>query len=671
MPITFICPQCQCKMTVPDALAGKRGKCSKCKGVVIVPDANGAVSSAPPAAVNGEAVSTPATASPPIAARTTAPPPAAAPRSVPASRPAASAPPANAAANAPESKSAPSTPPPSQADAPPDNHANLDDAAMEVLADEPAAVEAAKDANVIEFECPMCNEPLKMPVDLGGKKAPCPECRRIIAVPVPRPERRSSWRDTSPNLPSAARRPVEAAPEGAWGAKTAGAISDETREAAGLIQHREKPKTTLEKLYPYVVYGGPVLLVLLGLLYGWHRSVANTEKQALDFAFHFTEDDKTRAAIGADGLAALHGNSALYTLRGKRPGCAVQAREQLTRAVALAGASRNPECDALLIDLIEVPLELGGGTNELAGDTHLKWDDAHKLLRTTLTALTAPAARLEGMRRACVGLVERNQSRRVLPLTAQVYAGGGVAANCEALGVIGLELLRLGKKDEAAQAADQAEALFAQQKEKERALLPASMVALAIALERPEPKSTENDFEGVIVGRADGWARRGDLTKARAAIRDASTGPLRLRAWVALIAAAADTGKVDADDVNRAVAQVRDGAAGQPWVVLRLIDVCLRSGVPAEPVLPAAQALAPWGRLLVLRSRLAASRAQEPADVLEAFPANSLAGRVARIDLSRHNIRSTKSWASTVNTWDEAAHAFGSLGVALGMQTDK
>src|SRR5262249_57081102 len=37
MPIKFSCPHCKCTMTVADALAGKRGKCPKCKGVISVP----------------------------------------------------------------------------------------------------------------------------------------------------------------------------------------------------------------------------------------------------------------------------------------------------------------------------------------------------------------------------------------------------------------------------------------------------------------------------------------------------------------------------------------------------------------------------------------------------------------------------------------------------------
>src|SRR5271157_2981888 len=96
MPITIVCPQCQCKMTVPDALAGKRGKCSKCKGVVTVPatGVNGAASAAPPAAADADGAkppaaasdrASPAPASPPIADRTANGPPAAKNPAAPAS----------------------------------------------------------------------------------------------------------------------------------------------------------------------------------------------------------------------------------------------------------------------------------------------------------------------------------------------------------------------------------------------------------------------------------------------------------------------------------------------------------------------------------------------------------------------------------------------------------
>jgi hypothetical protein len=70
----------------------------------------------------------------------------------------------------------------------------------------------------------------------------------------------------------------------------------------------------------------------------------------------------------------------------------------------------------------------------------------------------------------------------------------------------------------------------------------------------------------------------------------------------------------------------------------------------------------------MLRAKLAASRSAESADVLEKFSENSLAGRVARLELSRHNMRRDSGWFNTVKSWPDPARAFGSLGVAQAMQ---
>src|SRR5262245_43526259 len=45
---------------------------------------------------------------------------------------------------------------------------------------------AAQEAATFEFECPQCGESVKMGREFAGKNAPCPECRRIIKVPLPK-----------------------------------------------------------------------------------------------------------------------------------------------------------------------------------------------------------------------------------------------------------------------------------------------------------------------------------------------------------------------------------------------------------------------------------------------------------------------------------------------------
>src|SRR6516164_3158746 len=57
--------------------------------------------------------------------------------------------------------------------------------AASALADDHSAATATTVAGTIDFNCPNCDEAIQMSTDLGGKQAPCPECRRIIKVPMP------------------------------------------------------------------------------------------------------------------------------------------------------------------------------------------------------------------------------------------------------------------------------------------------------------------------------------------------------------------------------------------------------------------------------------------------------------------------------------------------------
>src|SRR5438067_2138278 len=80
---------------------------------------------------------------------------------------------------------------------------DLEELAAAALAEEkaPAKVDEPK---FIEFTCPQCDEPVKMPVDLEGKQAPCPACRRIIKVPLLVKREKTDWRKADSRLPTGA-----------------------------------------------------------------------------------------------------------------------------------------------------------------------------------------------------------------------------------------------------------------------------------------------------------------------------------------------------------------------------------------------------------------------------------------------------------------------------------
>ena len=56
------------------------------------------------------------------------------------------------------------------------------------------------------FKCEWCDEEVKLPIELAGKQAQCPnpECRRIIKVPLPKVAEKKDWRKMDRQGPAAA-----------------------------------------------------------------------------------------------------------------------------------------------------------------------------------------------------------------------------------------------------------------------------------------------------------------------------------------------------------------------------------------------------------------------------------------------------------------------------------
>ncbi len=552
---------------------------------------------------------------------------------------------------------------------------DADAAAADVFADGPEVAE--KTAERIEFNCPQCDEPLKMAIDMGGKRAPCPECRRIISVPMPKKDQKKGWRDTGPNLPAGAKREEQAAPEGAWDGK-ASAVGHEALEEAGVIKEKFKPLTLLQKTGPYLVIGTPALIVILGGLFLWQYFSRVSEKKALDTALASAKSDVGKRALGSDGLIAVHGYAGKYYLRSQvrgganTPGAATLAREQYGKVVSMAGSGHTLAGDALLGEIALWQLDLEGTPVEIADDQKLKWTDTQKITRSTLATIHSRSGKLAGLRGVVAGLVAQGHTPAVLPMTFALYPTKG-ADRSKAIAVAGLELLRLGKKDEATKAYDEAAAPFAGKKT--RPALSAAVVALAVALERKPPVPADNepitDSNQRGIGMADGLARLGKLAEAREANKLSEGGGIRFQALVALADGAYSTKQGEAADLDAALAGVHAGAPD--WVYLRLVELSLDADIDTARIEPVVAAitdsdLRAWARLLIYRKRLKASKAIEGEDGLGKLSPNTLGGLVARLEMAWHNTRRDGSWGKAVNAWEEAPKATGSLGVALGMQ---
>src|SRR6185312_8728743 len=99
----------------------------------------------------------------------------------------------------------------------------------------------------IDLNCPYCDEAIHFSVDLAGKKAPCPECKRIIKVPELVKKEPKDWRKADPRGPAGARPTDQPAPEGAWGSVAASAVGKQSLVEAGVIPQKKPPRTLWQK----------------------------------------------------------------------------------------------------------------------------------------------------------------------------------------------------------------------------------------------------------------------------------------------------------------------------------------------------------------------------------------------------------------------------------------
>jgi hypothetical protein len=546
-----------------------------------------------------------------------------------------------------------------------------------MFSDEPPPPEPVE-VKAIELNCPFCDEKIQFASDLAGKRAPCPECKHIIKVPELVKKDPKDWRKVEARGPSGARLPDQPAPEGAWGSTAASNVSKKALEEVGVIPTAQEPRTRWQKArWPVLGVAALLVLSLCGWMgYRWwnHRAA----DRALDSALAYASSEQGSKEATPTGQAALYLGAGEYYLRKQLdPDTTTSARNQFGRALAmLKTATPGNERDALLGDLAVAAIELGGEGEEARKGLRVSWEDTQKLLGATLRDIQNPDARREAVRAVVAQLLARDQGRRVLPLVGQVYPTAD-ADKSAALAVVGLELLKSNDKPSAEKAADEALGLYSG---KQPPPVRAEVIALALVLQKKLPTLGEGpeDKANEHIGKIEALARQeqGEKARQQAASKEFDE-EVQFRAWLALATVAADNKSTDHADLEATLKMAETSQRGKPelsWALLRLTKMAIAAGLPDERVLSLADQVADRSlrgraKLAVFRARLAAKSTQifeeSAADKIEP---SSLARGLAAQALARHNTRLQSSWAATVQSWQPPLKAFGSLGVALGLQ---
>src|SRR5262249_55944678 len=151
-------------------------------------------------------------------------------------------------------------------------------------------------------------------VALAGKQAPCPnpECRRIIKVPALAKQEKIDWRNTTPGVPTGARRPTEPAPEGAGGSTSKTIVSKEALQGADALPTRRPPVPWAEGVRGGLRACAALVLVGLGALWAINWLGGKKQEKLLGKAL--------AAASQKDGplkeqAAVVHYAAGLYHLR--------------------------------------------------------------------------------------------------------------------------------------------------------------------------------------------------------------------------------------------------------------------------------------------------------------------------------------------------------------------
>jgi hypothetical protein len=444
----------------------------------------------------------------------------------------------------------------------------------------------------IDFACPMCDEKISLSADLAGKRAPCPECRRIIKVPLLEKTGPKDWRKVDVRNPLIRDSKGEEAPEGAWGSAVGGGrVSRQALLEAGALPVVKEKWTARQWFHRSALGVSLVLVVAIGAWAILHFGAQSRKSGA------FAQAEKLVAECKDPLTAAeVYRGLGVYQIRAEKPvgdnNSAAAARDQFRKARAklTEEGKDSTERDLILIDLALDQVDLGSDSDDAQRrGIRLPWDKVVPELRQTLQDIKSSDARLEGLRQVERKLIDLNLSNIAVSLRDQVLDPND-PNRAEALAQFGL--LQIDQKDQAnaqANQALQAAAAIKKNPKAPQAPLPPSLVALLVALDRKDVKELPSTPpKGKLplelrIGFAWGLAYRGQVGEARAVALADGPDSHQLQALIALISALVDK-KADIDvDFTKAEglaepALKEKDSTVTPWTLYQLVSLGVRGG---------------------------------------------------------------------------------------------
>jgi hypothetical protein len=587
--------------------------------------------------------------------------------------------------------------------------ANPDEFAAAALSEPavPVPVKTEKETEVapVKVKCPHCDFENTFEARMAGKNAPCQndDCRKIIKVPLQEKAEAKDWRKVGRAAPSMARVDTEPGMEGAWGVAQQTAVSREAlKEAEAIGGPVEEEGPNWRKRIVRIA----VALVLMGLIgygifYGVRRWNRGQERRTMETALKLaTNPEESKLKPEQAGLIFLFAaEQAEHQKRwAEAKDYLEQARGRLKGNVS-ESAQQSPENSLALLDVALRIADLAGTKEELQAEQRLDWQKARldEAMRQTVQLLPQDASNDVRDLHAIIfrELVRKMEARGQFDACKLIVNQNCHDDRSEVLAAMGLEMLSQGHRDRAEQLAKEAYPETAAQ-----APQAPSLIALWLAIGSPDspdkskeakaraqaiaPEPAKNQSFTPIqrIGWAAGWARQGDLEKARWLLSDkGGSAEERFRAKAAVAEAVIATQPSDSTELQACADQLEREFKKEPapmWVLWRLVQLSLKGGRTDLAKLftekisdPSLKANA---QLILLRADLKAAVAKKEAmdyyRAKEIADPDKLAQAMAWMEIARHNarIRGASKERSEVQGWtgeQEKWKPFGFAGVAL------
>jgi hypothetical protein len=525
----------------------------------------------------------------------------------------------------------------------------------------------------IKFHCSYCDEEIEFPAEMAGQRAPCPECTRIIKIPMPVKEGPRDWRKVERGAAAGVLRTGEKPPEGEWGTATASAkVTRQSLEEAQAIPI-EKPRVPVSRRVIRAVGGVTIgFVILVVLLIAKHFFSKSNQGTGLAAAIKFVSGDSA-SSLAPPQAAEINRAVAEYYLG---TGDLDNVRKYLRQArQVILPAPEGTERSLGLMDI---------AATQIASAGPVPWDEVYKDLVRTVDAVKSPEARVIVLQQATHQLIERGQTAYAVTLANAVR--GDYEHDLKAY--VGLVLWSQGKQQDARTVAAELVKPF-HNKSQQRPPITAALLALLLATSQTQvaeeiskmspAEATKDPYPEARIGFACGSAYLGNWDRASAIAGSPGPRSQQLEAFLAVISAAQAVNHEQARSIVQKLCNPGDGIVRGPgnvsdWLLWRLAIEGSKAGVEAEQLTHVVEAITDPAlkqrcKEEMLRLRLSKLNAPDTQTDLNQLAADN-GGRSVEA-FCRHNARYDRS-ASLLHTLDTLEpvplRPFGYVGVALGEQ---